>query len=260
MPNTLQHSLRHGLISLCALCLAGCTAAGQHTPRETPAQAEARFTRQMLDILQNDMLLANQQDLVGAVLLDVTLERDGRPRTCTARPAPQKYRSVFPADTVWAPEQALTGLVIDQCRQSLFPIPPKAMRDHQGQLQVVAPIIFMPAEGSFAVREYLRQSVPRQAYAWQHLMAGETVIGTGNAFFWFEGDARGKVTRCLVELGPDRFAPSRFKPDNLLKQRLHARCMALDLRRMPGFALDSQGTNRGHFELEYAPWKLKASQ
>ncbi|MEN5238223.1 hypothetical protein ABE459_12100 [Pseudomonas sp. TWI923] len=260
MPNTLQHCLRHGLISLCALCLAGCTAAGQHTPRETPAQAETRFTRQMLDILQNDMLLANQQDLVGAVLLEVTLERDGRPSACRARLAPQKYTSRMPADAVWATEQALTALVIDQCRKSLFPIPPRTMRDHTGQLQVVAPIIFMPAEGSFAVREYLRQSAPRQAYAWQHLMAGETVTGTGNAFFWFEGDASGKVTRCLVELTPDRFAPSRFKPDNPLRRRLHARCMALDLRRMPGFALDSQGVNRGHVELEYAPWKLKASQ
>lgn len=260
MPNTLQHSLRHGLISLYAFYLAGCTAAGQHTPRETPAQAEAQFTRQMLDILQNDLQLANQQDLVGAVLLDVTLERNGRPSACRARLAPQKYTSRMPADAVWSPEQALTALVTDQCRKSLFPIPPKAMRNHQGQLQVVAPIRFMPSEGSSAVREYLRQRVPRQAFAWQHLMAGETVIGTGYAFFWFEGDANGKVTRCLVELTPDRFAPSRFKPDNLLKQRLHARCMALDLRRMPGFALDSQGANRGHVELEYAPWKLKASQ
>jgi hypothetical protein len=243
---TLSYVLPRLLVLACLL-LAGC---GSRTAGLTPRPVV--FVEQMSATLMRELLLANQAQLSGRVSLAVTLDHRGAPLSCKARSVPDEHG---PSGRLVAPP-ALLELVRQQCQHGVFPRPPQAMLDSRRQVQLVAPLIFPARPASpGAYSEYLKHQAPRQAYAWKQLLGGETPRSVGSAFFWYEGDASGKVNRCLVQLMPGITAPRFFQRDTALAARLQERCLALDLRQLPGFALDHQGVAQGHLQLDYAPWK-----
>ncbi|CAI8756234.1 hypothetical protein [Pseudomonas zeae] len=71
-------------------------------------------------------------------------------------------------------------------------------------------------------------------------------------------NAQGEVRECQVELKPSLYRIQDFKVDSAFEQRLSARCKQLDLRKMPGFAIDAQGLVIRQVSVEYSPW-LKGS-
>ena len=58
-----------------------------------------------------------------------------------------------------------------------------------------------------------------------------------------------------VNLRAVRYRPESFKPDNQLRNRATQLCEQLDLRQMPGFALEQGKVPPIHASVFYTPWK-----
>ena len=78
----------------------------------------------------------------------------------------------------------------------------------------------------------------------------------GRASVYYEANAQGHVEGCLVQLYPHPLRRDAFRLDGNLQAQLNSRCMALDLRKMPGYVTDERGLASGYSEVDYAPWRV----
>lgn len=241
------------LKSIPILCLVAALA-GCHNRTAQPVDEQARqaFTRDMMQVLQRGIRQADTGAQVGAVSLKITLDRHSAPIGCEATRARAKHRLLLPSDVSTTDFQALARLVEAQCWKNIYPLVPPTMVDDDGMTEIVAPMILMLPKKLQAPGTPRRQANAQRDYFWQHLLRDQQVNSIGRASVYYQANARGKVEGCLVRLYPHPMRMAEFRLDGELQARLNNRCMALDLRDLPGFVADQQG----YTALDYAPWRV----
>ncbi|OLF53289.1 hypothetical protein [Pseudomonas chlororaphis] len=240
------------LILASLLSLAGCQTPKSVAPapapkaEETSTQQRAQaFGRQFSAVLVRNAVAANSQALEGTVDLVAKIDRQNRLVACEIRPNAQA--SAAPA---------LESLARQVCWDSVFPEVPAEMYGPEKVQVIVAPLVF-PAldESERQSRARAVEAYERSRFFWAQGLGKERFDSIGRAHLRFVADAQGQVQECLVNLNPVEERWSAFKPDSALQARLTAQCKQINLRQMPGFALDETGLAHGSVMVEYAPWK-----
>lgn len=246
-------SLSPLLAAAALITLTGC----QSKPApEVDEQARQTFVTDMQRTLMHSMATADTGEQIGAVLLDVTLDRQSAPTRCKAVRAPVKYRMGLPTDVVPTDIIALTRLVEAQCWKTIYPVVPEAMRDEDGTVDVRAPLYIVLPHADQAPGTLRRKAYAQRDFFWQHLLRDQPVTSIGKATLYYQANAQGKVEGCLVQLYPHPLRTDAFRLDGNLQAQLNSRCMALDLSKLPGFEVDAQGLATGYTEMDYAPWRV----
>ena len=262
MRHSSSRNVTYPLFLIALAALAGCQS---KPPRFTdPAQTQRleQFKADFQTVLQHNLGIANQQGLIGAVKLKVTLNTEGQPTHCEAVPVNFKY-----ADRLKAPYQsvsssrAVMALVEHECWNMLYPKVPTELFSDKGEVKLVAPLALMPASPLAAEHRTagLTRNAQREFFS-QQVVGKVPTDSIGVASFRFKAGSRGDVEGCLVNLYPAPARPDAFKLDTGLQERLGAECKALDLRKMPGFVLDEEGVAQGYVTVEYTPWKAARKQ
>jgi len=235
------------------ITLAGC----QSKPApEVDEQARQTFISDMQRALIHSMATADTGEQIGAVLLEVTLDGQSAPTHCKAVRAPVKYRMALPADVMPTDINALTRLVEAQCWKTIYPVVPAAVREENGTVDVRAPLYIVLPGAAQAPDTLRRKAYAQRDFFWQHLLRDQPVTSIGKASLYYQANAQGKVEGCLVQLYPHPLRTDAFRLDGNLQALLNSRCMALDLSKLPGFAVDAQGQATGYTEMDYAPWRF----
>lgn len=246
-----QSALPKLLVLIALSSLAGCQT---RAALESQPPTNERFMREMQYALAQSIASASTGKQVGVVSLKVILDRNAAPIACKARRPLPSAELLLPSDVSRSNFQALASMVEAQCWKTVYPIAPEAMYGERGYLEVVAPLaVHLPA-ALYAPGAEQWQYNAKRAYFWQHLFGDESLTSVGKATVYYQTDAQGKVTGCLVQMAEHPLRTGDFRLDGALQSRLAQRCMAMDLRPMPGFAADVQGIARGSVRLDYAPW------
>ncbi len=241
------------LILASLLSLAGCQTPKSAAPApqaaaEASLQQNAQaFSDQFRALMVRNAFAANSQALVGTVDLVVKINRRNELSSCEIRPNAHR-----------APVPALESLARQVCWDSLFPEVPVEMYGPEGEMVIVAPLVFPALDESEPERQWRARTV--QAYAqsrffWTQALGKQPVDSIGKAHVRFVANAQGQVQECLVNLDPVAERRDAFKLDSDLQARLTAQCKQMNLRQMPGFKVGDKGLARGSVLVEYAPWK-----
>ncbi|MBP2262966.1 hypothetical protein [Pseudomonas sp. BP8] len=251
---------KHSFALLSLLALAGCqspSSTSTETPEPVDPQVMQQFMTDMQQTLQSNIANAVRGTLVGAVQLHISLNQANEPVACAAKVPGPKLANLLPASAQRSDFKRLATAVEAQCWKTIYPAAPAAAREKDGTVEIVAPLILMPASNpqqsvnsAWSVRQEQRE------FFWQQLLREQPVDSIGVAVIRYQADALGKVQGCMVELRPSAVRADAFRMDGGLQARLSSACMALNLQRMPGFALDPQGKIEGFSLVEYAPWKV----
>lgn len=239
------------------LTLAGC----QSTPSDTPKdqvdpQAFKAFTVDMQHALQLSIATAVTGEQVGAVTLQVTLDRNSAPTACKARVEPFKYGSKLPANVQPSDHKALAALVEGLCWKTIYPVVPAALFKGEASVDMRAPIVVeLPGSVQAPGSARLKANAQREFF-WQQLFRDQPVDSIGRAAVFYQADAKGQINGCLVQLSPTPLRSGDFRLDGNLQAQLNSRCMQLNLSQMPGFSTNEQGKAEGYSEMDYAPWKV----
>lgn len=239
-------TLSPALLITALICLAGCK---NHSSSKVDEQTLKTFTRDMQQALTRSIAMANTGEQAGAVLLKVTLDRHSAPLRCESGRAPLTYELKMPAGVMPTNLKGLNALVEAQCWKTIYPVVPQEMLDENGEVEVRAPIVVvLPAQR--------HSGIAQQQFFWESLLRDQAVTSIGRASVYYEANAQGHVEGCLVQLYPHPLRRDAFRLDGNLQAQLNSRCMALDMRKMPGFATDERGLARGYSEVDYAPWRV----
>lgn len=239
------------------LALGGCQ---KPTPAEAAAieavdrqQVDQGFIEAFSQVLYRNALGANQQGLIGAVDMHMTLNAQNRVLACTARPSTHYLIADKRSDA------GLLKLATELCWNTLLPgVSPQVFKDADDTQVIVAPLVF-PSLDALSIEQKQRQAVRVSLYQQmrflrEQLVARQSVEGVGVASFRYVANAQGQVQECQVRLEPSPYRPGEFKPDSALQQRLASQCQQLDLRQMPGFATGPEGLAQGFVSVDYSPW------
>ncbi|UZJ62450.1 hypothetical protein OKW98_12355 [Pseudomonas sp. KU26590] len=214
------------------------------SPEETKKQQFHTFVTRFQSILGNRALEANSKGLTGEVRLLIKINRNNEVFSCETQ--------ATGLATANAPVAELSKKV---CWSSVFPIVPGDRLNKDGNVEVVAPLIYLP------MNDILRLSMqPRyQQYAQGRYFAERTLMKSppgsiGVVTFEYLANKQGKVQECVVNLERHRERPDAFKYDNVLQSRLTEQCKHLDIGEMPGFSVDETGVARGTVSFDYTPW------
>ncbi|MGE7990661.1 hypothetical protein ACQKPE_06360 [Pseudomonas sp. NPDC089554] len=239
-------------LALSAALLAACQGI---RPAPADPQLVQAWQGQILNMLQRDMLAASGGSMVGAINLNITLDRLGRPIACSTQRAKHSFAQAISPDALLTDRKVLARAVEAQCWRSVYPLPPDALFEGD-TLEVVAPLILMKPPYVSENEQARRQAAARQAFFWTALMREEPVASIGLAEIRYQTNPTGKVTGCLVTLNPHPLRRDAFRLDGELQARLTQRCNGLDLQQLPGFAPSTPGGLEGYTRVEYAPWKV----
>lgn len=239
-------------LALSAALLAAC-----HGTRPTPPdpQRVQAWQQDMLRVLHRDMLANTGGGMVGAINLNITLDRSGRPLVCETRRAKHSTTLAIPPDQLQTDSKVLAKTVEAQCWKSIFPLPPAELFEGE-TVEIVAPLILMKPPYISDNEQVRRQVVARQAFFWTALVRDEPVASIGRAEIRYQTNPTGKITGCLVTLNPHPLRKDAFKLDADLQTRLTQRCNGLDLQKLPGFTVGTADGLEGYTRVEYAPWKV----
>lgn len=259
-PNALPASAVAALLVTGALLLTACQSPPARTESPaTSAQQEAdyaTFAAQFRSIVALHMLAANRRGAVGEKNLRVELNRDNEIVSCRAETVSPSVAHAMPVVTNHRGGVELARLINQECRKIIFPLVPKHLFDDKGIADVIAPLKFLPLPPAAAEqRRSLLMLQAQRDFFWHQVLVDQPVDSVGRASFSVQADAVGQVSGCVVNLAPVTVRQDAFKPDNALQTRLISRCLALDLRQMPGFALDDKGQANARITVQYAPWK-----
>lgn len=254
-----MHALR------CFATLAGLlvlTACHASQPLKAPAPvanlspeelARKYFIAELGRVFQRDGNAANTEKLSGSFNLTFRLDAANHLLACSAGPSPagEKLGYLY--------NQQLQQQLASLCWTVVMPELPASMANDSGRTDLVAPLIFHPlGEGSAEWEERQRRrrtTYAQQGFFWQHALATETLDSIGIARFRVLANGQGQVQGCEAVIDPHPLRRRAFVQDNALVERLNQRCKQLDLRAMPGFAVDNQGIARVFVAVEYTPWK-----
>lgn len=214
------------------------------SPQDIKKQQFNAFVARFQSSIANKALQANSQGLTGEVRLLIKINRDNEVFSCEAQ-----------ATGLATANAPLADISRKACWSAVFPIVPADRLDKEGNVEVVAPLIYLP------INEVRRLSMQHhfQRYAQGQYFAERTLLKSppnsiGVVTFEYLANKQGKVEECVVNLQPHRERPEAFKYDNALQSRLTEACKHLDLAQMPGFSVDETGVARGSASLDYSPW------
>lgn len=214
------------------------------TPQEIKKQQFNAFVTRFQSSIANKALVANSEGLTGEVRLIIKINRNNEVISCETQ--------AMGLATANAP---LAELSRNVCWSAVFPIVPADRLDKEGNVEVVAPLIYLPID---EVRR-LSMQPHYQRYAQGRYFAERTLLKSppnsiGVVTFEYLANKQGKVEECVVNLERHRERPDAFKYDNALQSRLAEQCKHLDLAQMPGLAVDETGVARGAVSFDYSPW------
>lgn len=246
---------------LCATpLLSGCQSRPKPPPSAADLAAADLFTRQTQAILMRDMAHANARNLPGVVRLKIRLAADNSTTGCGLQPVDRVRDAslLLAANRTGksASSAALRRVVLDQCWKSVYPRVPPALREADGTVEIVAPLVMMSANWTEADKANARTRHALHTFVRQQVLVGERVDSIGQASLLYRTDAHGSVEACVVNLTPLAARPDAFRPDADLQARLVRRCTGLDLSQVPGLARDDDGRIAGAVQLDYAPWSV----
>ncbi|OCX24852.1 hypothetical protein [Pseudomonas graminis] len=214
------------------------------SPEDIKQQQFKTFVSRFQFILGNRALEANSEGLTGEVRLRIKINRNNEVFSCETQ--------ATGIATANAPVADLSKKV---CWSAVFPIVPGDRFNKDGNVEVVAPLIYVP------MSDIQRLSMePRyQQYAQGRYFAERTLMKSppgsiGVVTFEYLANKQGKVKECVVNLERHRERPEAFTYDNVLQSRLTEQCKHLDIAQMPGFSVDETGVSRGAVAFEYSPW------
>lgn len=214
------------------------------SPEELKKQQFKAFVTRFQSILGSRALEANSDGLTGEVRLIIKINRNNEVFSCETQ-----------ATGLATANSPLAELSKGVCWSAVFPVVLKDRLDKDGNVEVVAPLIYMPMND--ARRVWMQ---PRfQHYAQGRYFAERTLLkappnSIGVVTFEYLANRHGKVEECVVNLERHRERPDAFKYDNALQSRLTEQCKHLDIAQMPGFSVDETGLARGTVTFEYSPW------
>jgi len=213
-------------------------------PDDVKKQQFNAFVARFQSILGNRALEANSEGLTGEVRLHIKINRNNEVFSCETQ-----------ATGLATTNAPLAELSKNVCWSAVFPVVPADRLNKDGNVEVVAPLIYLP------MNDILRSSMqPRyQQYTQSRYFAERTLLkappnSIGVVTFEYLANRQGKVEECVVNLERHRERPEAFKYDNVLQSRLTEQCKHLDLGQMPGFSVDETGVSRGAVAFEYSPW------
>lgn len=254
-----MHALRRfatlaGLLALTA-CQAGqAFQAPAAEAKLSPEELDRKhYTRVLNGVFQRAGNAANTGKLSGSFNLRFTLDADNRLLACSAGPSPVGDNLGYPYNL------QLQLQLASLCWTSVMPELPPSMASKSGRTDLVAPLIFHPygeVSAEVEAQRLLRHTkYAQQVFFWQQILATEPLSSIGIARFRLIANAQGQVQSCDAVIDPHPLRRRAFVQDNALVERLNQRCKQLDLRGMPGFAVDNQGIARALVVVEYTPWK-----
>ncbi|WP_449432216.1 hypothetical protein [Pseudomonas putida] len=250
----MRKTLTLALSSTALIALAGCQS---HTTAQVDAQTRETFVTHMQQALQRSIGMADTGEQLGAVTLQVVLDRNAAPIHCKARrKIPVKLQAQLPGNMQTSNYQALARLVEEQCWKTIYPVVPAAMYDNESSVDVRAPMVLTLPHAAQAPATPRRRANVRRQFFWQQLLRDEAVSSIGMASVHYKANAQGKIEGCLVQLHPHRLRPDAFRLDGQLQARLTSRCLQLDLQQIPAFSSNQGVPAEGYSVIDYAPWKV----
>lgn len=248
------------LLFTTALLVGGCQSRPNPPPSAADLAAADLFTRHTQTILMRDMAHANVRNLPGVVRLKIRLAADNSTTGCDLQPVDRVRDAslLLAANRTGksASSAALRRVVLDQCWKSVYPLVPPALREADGTVEIVAPLVMLPASWTAADNASARTRGALHTFVRQRVLVGERVDSIGQVSLLYRTDARGTVEACVVNLTPLAARPDAFRPDADLQARLARRCTGLDLSQVPDLARDDDGRIAGTVQLDYAPWSV----
>ena len=224
----------------------GSSAAAASTPsaEATKKQRFDQFVRRFQSAIGNAAMDANSEGLTGEVRLVVQIDRSNAVVSCDTH-----------ATGLFSVNPRLAELSKAACWSAVFPPVPPERFDQDGNVKIVAPLIFL----SMSERQRLSMQGRYQQAAQARYFAERTLMKSppdsiGVVTFEYLTDKQGKVQECVVNLERHLDRLDAFKYDNALQARLTEQCKHLDLAQMPGFAVDATGVARGTVFFNYSPW------
>lgn len=245
-----------GLLAGLLLALCGCQSdlpGPLLSEDEQQRQLETQFyANAVQQVLYRESLRANAEQLTGSVELVMRFNRQNQVIDCAAQSSPLPDARAYP----YHPK--LGEMLKSICWNTVFPVAPAAAFEPDGVLEVKGTLMFprltledeQLKEFEFNAGEYAKGH-----FFWTHTLAPLSVDSVGVASFEVKADPQGRVQECWVNLRAVRYRPESFKPDNQLRNRATQLCEQLDLRQMPGFALEQGQVPPIHASVFYTPWK-----
>lgn len=231
--------------------LGGCTSKTEDDKPAVDPQVMQTFQSDLQTALKSTIAATVEQPVVGAIMLQVSYDREGKAVKCATQNNSPKLSGMMPSDVEKTDPAVLAKVVTDACWKTLYPNAPDALYDKEGRVEVRAPLGLRFDADPFA-RWPVRNA--QRSFFEQRLLSHEPVKSVGKAVIRYQADASGHMLGCLVNLGAARMRPADFQLDGALQSRLTSACMKLNLKQMPGFTLNEQQQAIGVVSLEYAPW------
>ena len=218
------------------------------TAEELEARRLQRFVEGMQGALRESILNANRQQLTGEVKLALVINRKNELISCEVMGTPQS------TDAKAASE--LGALAKGACWSSVFPVVPAQYFNQDGIAEIRAPLTLpsLPDDQQQGL-ESRQLRFAQSQFFWARTLANQPPENIGVASFDYRANAQGEVQVCLVSLARTRALPESFKRDVNLQRRLTQQCKDLNLRSMPGFAVDETGFATGLVNVDYMPWR-----
>ncbi|HEX8586819.1 hypothetical protein [Pseudomonas sp.] len=202
------------------------------------------FVRRFQSSIAANALEANTNSLTGEIRLLISINRNNEVVRCEAR-----------ATGLLTANAPLAELSKTACWNAVFPAVPPDRLDKDGNLEVVAPLIFVPMnDAQRASMQGLYQQYAQGRYFAERTLLKALPSSIGVVTFEYLANKQGKVEGCVVNLERHRERPDAFTYDNALQSRLTEQCKQLDIAQMPGFLVDETGQARGAVTFNYSPW------
>lgn len=225
--------------------LVGC----QSSPTPVELTAEQHFVKTMQRTLSRMAVAANDDLLVGAVNMELTLDSQGELTRCAARPVNS------PDPKLPAYNERLGHQLANACWGLILPLVPKELRNEEPDTELVAPLFLMPQDPERMRNPRLSSMLlKRDHYLWHRIFSDLPIDSIGRATFWITPDEYGRTQTCEVVLKPHSNRPDGYRADRSLRHALEAGCARLNPQEMPYQQLH-RPASRYSVAVDYAPWK-----
>jgi hypothetical protein len=246
MRKVRSFAARATALATASAMLAGCST----QPAGPITEAQLRDIHQSVnEVLTSMNQAANKNWLSGAVMLEVSIARDNSLLGCTA------------TSTSGAP--GLVAVAERACWASVFPPMPAEVFDADGKGLIRMPMIFgmdPPADPQLraSYEGILFPAFSQGQYFWDNGIRAVPTHSVGQVVFHYVADHQGRVLVCNAIIDAVESRPAQFRDNPLLIKRLSAACQAMNLSKMPGFAVAANGLATGSVWMFYAPWRQAA--
>jgi hypothetical protein len=233
------------------LALFGALLAGCSTPPASPiTKAEVMgIHKGFSEALSPMSLAANKDWLSGSVMLDIAIDRDNRLLSCTARP------------TSGAP--GLVAVTERACWATVFPPLPAQVFNAHGKTLIRMPMVFgmdppTDPQHRASYEGMVFPAFSQGQYFWDNGISAVATQSVGQAVFRYVADRDGSVRVCNVDIHAVESRQAEFAQNSKLVRRLKTACLAMNLSKMPAFAVGNNALATGSVWLFYAPWRQAA--